>query len=198
VELLFSPWGNRNFKRFHDISSHSKVAVPSFKPRQHGSRVCDLNLCTMTSPRYTIAFYNHHPDVINLTLLDKFSTLGYWLTQEKCIQRKERGFMTFNFAYSPPHLSLVLFLACKDNGYKTYHFAPFFSSFCRALLSFPTSICLNGNQWGDPIILAPAAAHTRSGTTPLSHTSGHSADASGRVQSWFLSQSRIIKHIQIT
>lgn len=104
----------------------------------------------------------------------------------KQTERLKRGIKNFNSVYLPPHLSLVLFLAHRGNGYKTYHFAPFFSSFCRVLLSSPTSICLDGNQWEDPIILAPAKAHTQSGTTPLSRTSGHSADAMGeRIQVGF-------------
>lgn len=82
-----------------------------------------------------------------------------------------------NSAYSPPHLSLVLFLAHKGNGYKTCHFAPFSSSFCKALLSSPTSTCLDGNQWEDPTTLAPATVRIRFGTTLLSRTSRHFADA---------------------
>lgn len=87
---------------------------------------------------------------------------------------------TFNPAYSPPRLSLAPFRAHKGNGYKTCHFAPFSSSFCRALRSSPTSTCPDGNRWGDPTSPAPAAARTQSGTTPRSRTSRHFAAAVGR------------------
>lgn len=97
----------------------------------------------------------------------------------------------FSFAYSPPHLFLVLFLARKGSGYKTYHFAPSFSSFYRALLSSPASICPDGNRSEDPTALAPTAAHTPSGTTLPSHTSGHSAGAGrGKGPRWFPSKSK--------
>lgn len=100
------------------------------------------------------------------------------LTKQK--NTVQEPLQTFNSAYSPPHLSLAPFLAHKDNGYKTYHFAPFSSSSCRALLSSPTSTCLDGNRWGDPTSLAPAAVRTQFGTTLRSRTSRHFVDAVGK------------------
>lgn len=82
--------------------------------------------------------------------------------------------------YLPPRLSLALFLARKGSGYRTCHCAPFSSSSCRVPLSSLTSICPDGSQWGDPTVLAPATAHTRSGTILQSHTLVHSADAVGK------------------
>lgn len=167
--------------------------------RAVGSRA-NLNRFTVKS-LLIFSFHRHHPDRANVIQFIEFSRSGIlrnWSNKRQCLQ-KQKGNLTppwetRTFEHSPPRWFPAPSLARKGNGYKTYHFAPFSSSSCRAPLSSPASTYPDGNRWGGPRAPAPAAARTRSDTTPPSRTSGRFADAEGvGVQGspgWFPNKSR--------